>query len=325
MNAVKTITIRGASVAEMPLVGFGCWKVPNEKCEEMVYNAIKAGYRLIDEASDYGNEKEAGDGIAKAISEGIVKREDLFVVSKLWNTNHRKEHVREACLRTLKDLNVKYLDLFHIHFPISLKHVPLNKRYPAGWFYNPEDPVLITDPVPYRETYEAMEELVNEGLVKNIGVSNVNTCFITDILSYAKVKPAVVQVEIHPYLSNKGLIDYCHKRDIQVTAYSSFGASSYHELGSTEPSVLQHPLVNEIASKHNVTSAQVCLKWSVQNNVAVIPKTSNPSRLMQNQDLFGFELTGQEMEKINQLNKNKRYNEISLIKDKNGDFITIYD
>lgn len=185
---------------KMPMMGFGCWKVPNNKCCESIYNAIKAGYRTIDEACDYGNEKEAGEGIKKAIDEGICKREDLFITSKLWNTYHRKEHVKMACKKSMEDLGVEYLDLYLIHFPISLKFVPFDVLYPPEWI-DLSEMKMVEDPVPYRETWEAMEELVAEGLVKTIGVCNIGTTMLRDVLTYAKVKPAVLQIEVHPYNS----------------------------------------------------------------------------------------------------------------------------
>ena len=178
----KTLTL--SSGDKMPIVGFGCWKIGKDVCADTVYNAIKAGYRCIDEAADYGNEKEAGQGIKKALDEGIVKREDLWVTSKLWNTYHRKEHVKLAVKKSLEDLGLEYLDLYLIHFPIALKFVPFEKRYPPEWFHDPEaaDKRMEEDLVPYRETWEAMEELVNEGLVKNIGACNIGTSMLRDVL-----------------------------------------------------------------------------------------------------------------------------------------------
>lgn len=132
----------------MPSVGLGLWKIPKDVCSQVVVDALKTGYRCLDGACDYGNEKEVGDGIAKAIAEGIVKREEIWVTSKLWNTYHRKEHVREACLRTLKDLGLDYLDLYLIHFPIALKYVDPAVRYPPEWNHT-DTPGMIEDNVPY--------------------------------------------------------------------------------------------------------------------------------------------------------------------------------
>lgn len=176
----------------MPMMGLGLWKIPNEKCEQVVYDAIKVGYRLLDSASDYGNELEVGKGIQKALQDGLVTRDQLWVTSKLWNTDHRKEHVRAACLKTLSDLGLTYLDLYMIHFPISLKHIPHSERYPAGWNYHSDKAGMEEDLVPYSETYAAIEELVKEGLVRNIGVCNIGVAVLRDLLSYAKVKPAVL-------------------------------------------------------------------------------------------------------------------------------------
>lgn len=315
---------------QMPLIGYGCWKVDKKLCSNVVYEAIKAGYRLIDEAADYGNEKEAGEGIKRALDEKIIKRTELFVTSKLWNTYHRKEHVRTACLRSLKDLGIEYLDLYLIHFPISLKYVPFEVRYPPEWIHDPNsnEKCLIEDSVPYRETWEAMEELVKEGLVRNIGVSNLNSCMIKDLLSYAKIKPAVLQVELHPFLNQKRLVRYAHMNDIQVTAYSSFGAASYVELGGAKQSesILEHPLLIEIANRYGKNSGQVALRWSVQNKISCIPKTNNSGRLEGNQKVFDFVLTNEEMDAIDSLNKNIRYNDPAVYCEMAfGKFVTIFD
>lgn len=166
---------------KMPMLGLGLWKMPNNVCGQVVYDAIKSGYRLLDSACDYGNEHETGKGIKRALDEGIVKREELFVVSKLWNTFHRPEHVREACLKSMQDLGVDYLDLYLIHFPIALAHVPMDRLYPPEWVNFDENvnggrPRMVLDEgVTYMQTYRAMEELVREGLVRNIGVCNVGT------------------------------------------------------------------------------------------------------------------------------------------------------
>lgn len=151
-NSLQHITL--ANGDKMPSVGFGCWKIANESMAECAYNAVKSGYRLFDEACDYGNEKECGEGIAKAIAEGLVERKDLFITSKLWQTYHSKEHVKTACKRSLADLGLEYLDLYLIHFPISLKFVPFEKRYPPGWSHDPDtSSAMIEDHVSYQETW----------------------------------------------------------------------------------------------------------------------------------------------------------------------------
>jgi len=178
----------------MPKVGFGMWKVSKDSCAEITYQAIKAGYRCIDEACDYGNEEQCGQGIKKAIDEGVVKREDLWITSKLWNTYHRKEHVLDVCKRSLKDLGLEYLDLYLIHFPISLKFVPFETRYPPEWVHDPSsaDPRMEEDMVSFQETWQAMEQLVKDGLVKNIGVCNTGVALLRDVFTYAEIKPSVL-------------------------------------------------------------------------------------------------------------------------------------
>ena len=138
----------------MPSVGYGCWKIPNDVATNCAFNAIKSGFRLIDEACDYGNEVEVGKGISMAINQGVVKREDLFVTSKLWNTYHRKEYVYAACKKSLEDLDLEYLDLYLIHFPIALKFVPFEERYPPEWVYDPKgDNCMVEDKVSIKETW----------------------------------------------------------------------------------------------------------------------------------------------------------------------------
>ncbi|TPX60848.1 hypothetical protein PhCBS80983_g01563 [Powellomyces hirtus] len=300
----------------MPIVGYGMWKVPRDKCRDQVVESFKAGYRLLDNAADYGNEKEVGEGIKKAIDEGIVKREDIFITSKLWNTNHAPEHVREACVRSLTDLGLKQLDLYLIHFPISIAYVDPAVRYPPEWYHDGKGPHCTLEHVPLQKTWEAMEKLVDEGLVKNIGISNMNAVIIQDLLKYARIKPAVLQIEHHPYLVQAPLIKYAQKNDIAITAYSSFGAQSYVELGIDHaikcPPLLEHDLVKSIAKKAGKTPAQVLLRWAAQRNIAVIPKSSNPDRLKSNFDVLSFDLSEEQMQQLTNLDQGLRFNDPGL-------------
>ena len=314
MQAAKTMThLTVQSGEKMPTVGFGMWKIAKDQTAEATYQAIKAGYRLIDQACDYGNEKECGEGIKKAIDEGLVKREELWVTSKLWNTFHRKEHVKAACQKSLKDLGLDYLDLYLIHFPIALKYVDPEVRYPPEWIFDPSsaEPRMEEDNVSYQETWRAMEELAKEGLTKNIGCSNIGTTTLRDVLNYAEVKPAVLQVEMHPYNTQDKLLRFCDSKGIAVTAFSSFGAGSYVELGmaTVQESCLEEQTVKDIAGAHSVSPAQVVLRWAVQRGTAVIPKSVKPERMAENIGIQGFELTEDQMKAIGAMNKNRRFND----------------
>lgn len=307
-------TLSLSSGDKLPIVGLGTWKAAPGVVRTVVHQAIRLGYRHIDCACDYGNEEEVGQGIKDALDEGICSREELFVTSKLWNTFHAREHVEEACRKSLSDLGLDYLDLYLIHFPIALKYVPIEKRYPPEWIHDPSavEPKMEYANVSIQETWEAMEDLVEKKLVRNIGVSNFSAMLIMDMLNYAKILPAVNQVEIHPFLIQENLIEYCHSKGIAVTAYSCLGSSSYVEMGLFKEQgvgVLKNPQVLEIAKTKNKSPAQVVLRWNVQRGVSVIPKTSNPKRLEENKNVFDFELSMEEMEKINGLDLKMRYND----------------
>ena len=314
----------------MPAVGLGLWKIDTEQTADVVCNAIEIGYRHLDSAADYGNELEVGEGIAQALAKGLCAREDLWITSKLWNTYHRPEHVEAACRKTLQDLGVEYLDLFLIHFPISLQFVDFETRYPPEWFFDPSaaEPKMQIDPVPLSDTWKAMEALQRKGLVKNIGVCNYNSGLLHDLMAYAEIKPAMLQIESHPYLTQEGLIRAAQAYGIAVTAFSPLGALSYVSLdmASENESVLQQPAVIAAAQRLKRSPAQVVLRWGIQRDTAVIPKTINPDRLKENLALFDFELSDEEMVAISALNQNRRFNDPGVFCDLAfNTFYPIYD
>ncbi|KAL2840231.1 NADP-dependent oxidoreductase domain-containing protein [Aspergillus pseudodeflectus] len=308
---MTTPTIKLSSGYDMPIVGFGLWKVNNDTCADQVYEAIKAGYRLFDGACDYGNEVEAGQGVARAIKEGIVKREDLFIVSKLWNSFHDGDRVEPIARKQLADWGVDYFDLYIVHFPISLKYVDPSVRYPPSW--NSEAGKVELGNATIQETWTAMESLVDKSLARSIGISNFSAQLLMDLLRYARVRPATLQIEHHPYLTQTRLVDYAQREGIAITAYSSFGPLSFLELQVTKaentPPLFEHETIKSIAAKHGKTPAQVLLRWATQRNIAVIPKSNNPARLAQNLDVVGFDLESSEIEAISALDKGLRFND----------------
>ncbi len=298
---------------KLPSVGLGFWKVESSEAPALIQSAVDAGYRHFDCACDYGNEDAVGEGLQQVFQLGAVSRSDVWLTSKLWNTYHAAEHVRPALERTLRDLRVDTLDLYLIHFPIAQQFVPFETRYPPGWFTDPDtaEPKMESAKIPVQETWRAMETLVRDGLVRNIGVSNFNCSLIRDLLSSAEIRPAVLQIESHPYLTQEKLVRYCQQENIAVTAFSPLGAPSYVGIGMAEKdeSVLNLPEVKAIAESHGKSPAQVVLRWGVQRGTAIVPKTSKSERLKENIDLFNFELTNQEMQTIAGLNRNRRFND----------------
>lgn len=236
-----------------------------------MYNAIKLGYRYIDGAWDYTNSKEAGEGVRRAIEEGLVKREELFITTKLWNNYHKREHAFEMAKLELEAWGLDYLDLFLIHFPISLEFIPFEQiRWPCFWSDKEQTKVTPLAKVPISETWKALEDMVKtpenpKGFVRSIGVSNFQSQLVTDVLSYAKIPLSVLQIEHHPYLTQPQLIDLAKKNNIAVTGYSSFGPQSFLELNNKSAlsagSLFEQDVVKSIATKHGKTPGQVLLRW----------------------------------------------------------------
>jgi len=280
----------------IPVFGLGTWKSKPGEVQAAVEKAIDAGYRHIDCAFVYGNEKEVGQALKKKFDEGI-DRKDLFITSKLWNTKHKAEDVRPALLQTLADLQLEYLDLYLIHWPIGWKE---------GDVIFPKDEAgnLLYSEVHYKETWPKLEDCVDEKLVRSIGISNFNSKQVDEVIGLAsRHKPAVLQVEIHPFLVQTELIEHCKKHNVHVTAYSPLGSRDRPWGKADEPIVLEDPTLLEIAGKYNKTTAQLCIRFQIQRGLSVIPKSVNMERIQQNSEVFDFEITEEDMKSITACNK----------------------
>jgi diketogulonate reductase-like aldo/keto reductase len=284
---------------KIPAIGLGTWRAKPHEVGEAVRYALGAGYKHIDCASIYGNEKEIGE-IFGDMFDATVKREDVFITSKLWNTEHRAANVEKACKKTLSDLKLKYLDLYLIHWGVAFP--PENGTEPLD-----ADGNVILDPVSIQETWSAIENLVKKGLVKSIGVCNFTAPMLVDLLTYAKIQPAMNQIELHPYNTQEQLVAFSRSKGIMVTAYSPLGRAGVTKVpGKMGPILFDEPVVKKIAEKHRKSTAQVLLNWALCRGTIAIPKSITPERLKENLDVFDFELTADEQGEIAALNRNYR-------------------
>ncbi|MBJ8113578.1 aldo/keto reductase [Bacillus wiedmannii] len=267
-NLQSTTTLHNG--VEMPWFGLGVFKVEDgPELVEAVKSAIKAGYRSIDTAAIYGNEKAVGEGIRAGIKEAGITREDLFITSKVWNSDQGYETTLAAYEESLKKLELDYLDLYLVHWPVEGK---------------------------YKDTWRALETLYKEERVRAIGVSNFQIHHLKDVLAGAEMKPMINQVEYHPRLTQKELQAFCKEQGIQMEAWSPL----------MQGQLLDNETLQEIADKYDKTTAQIILRWDLQNEVVTIPKSTKEHRIIANAHIFNFELTKEDMEKIDALNENHR-------------------
>lgn len=285
----------------IPAIGLGTWKAKSGTVGKAVTTALNIGYRHIDCASIYNNQKEIGNAITKCLDGGTVKRENLWVTSKLWNNAHAARHVRPALERTLKDLNLQYLDLYLIHWPV---HFRANITFPKG-----ADGFIAEEEIPVMETWTAMEKLVKKGLIRFIGVCNFSLRRLKKLQEQAHIKPVMNQIELHPYLQQQPMLDYCESHDIQITAYSPLGSPDRpaNLKKADEPSLLQNPVIWKIAREKAISPAQLLLSWALHRKTIVIPKSVNPTRLRKNFEAQELTLSPEQMELINTLDLNHRF------------------
>ncbi|KAJ8940453.1 hypothetical protein NQ318_007154 [Aromia moschata] len=296
MNISKTLKLNNGR--EIPVVGLGTYKSRRGEVEDAVKIAVDVGYRHFDCAWLYGNEAEVGKALEETISKGKVKREDLFITSKLWNNFHAKKKVVPMLRETLANLRLDYVDLYLIHWPFAFKETaslwPINEGEGA---YSDID---------YLETWQGMEECVNLGLAKSIGVSNFNAHQIERLLKNCEIKPVCNQVEVNPNLNQKKLIQFCKQHDIVVVGYCPLGRSEYAGTpGFPDPTIFD-PKVAEIAQKYKKTPAQVVLNYLVSLGISVIPKSVTKSRIIENIDIFDFKFDPEDVAYLDSCNKNQR-------------------
>lgn len=250
---------------QMPCLGLGVWKAHDgDEVISAVKHAVQTGYRSIDTAAAYGNE----EGVGRAIKECGVPRKELFITTKVWNTNQGYDSTLQAFEESKKKLGLDYLDLFLIHWPVKDK---------------------------YKETWKALEKLYKEGQARAIGVCNFQVHHLQDLLQDSELTPMVNQVEFHPLLTQKELLSFCNEKNIQLEAWSPIMRGN-----------LDLPLLSELSAKYKKTPAQIVLRWDLQHEVVTIPKSVTPQRIEENAAIFDFELSAEDMERIDGLNENKR-------------------
>jgi alcohol dehydrogenase (NADP+) len=260
----------------MPMLGLGTWKSDPGDVYKAVKEAIRVGYRHIDCAFIYGNEAEIGQALSEAFAEGLVTREQLWVTSKLWNDCHAPADVQPALAQTLADLKLDYLDLYLIHWPVSIKK---GEGFPLS-----AEKLISLEDLPILDTWQALETCVDQGLCRHIGVSNFSAAKLQALMTDARIKPEMNQVELHPYLQQPNLVTFCQSQNIHLTGYSPLGSPDRPAglKAEDEPILLEDPAIVAIADRHGASPAQVLISWAIHRGTAVIPKSVTPARIAQN-------------------------------------------
>jgi len=296
---------------KMPVIGLGSWSAPVEEVETALKIAIDVGYRHIDTAFTYRNEKGVGNSIQTKIQEGVMKREDIFVTSKLPGIGMRRTDVEKFLKLSLANLQLDYLDLYLVHTPVGMPaQENIDNVFPVenGKF-------ILDNTTNLEEVWKGMEEMVDAGLTRSIGISNFNSQQIERILKVARIKPANIQVECHAYLQQKKLRDLCKSKGITVCAYGPIGSPGKPEVerkrgwptSGNLPQLLQDDVVNNIAKKYSKSPAQILLRFLIQEGIVVIPKSGNPDRIKQNFQVFDFDLDSADLILLRDLDRGARY------------------
>ncbi|MEZ4903287.1 MAG: aldo/keto reductase [Spirosomataceae bacterium] len=285
----------------MPALGLGTWKSAKGEVYAAVRSAIEIGYRHFDCALLYGNEKEIGQALTDALKVGDVKRSELWITSKLWNNSHQKPYILPSIKTSLADLQLDYLDLYLIHWPIALK--------PAITFPTVGEDMLSLSEVPLSETWAGMIELKEKGLARHIGVSNFSAKKIMEVTQATGVQPEVNQLEMHPFLQQPTMLDFCQTKGIHLTGYSPLGSADRPptRIVEGEPKLFENAIILELAKSKEISPAQLMLAWAVNRGTSVIPKSVNPQRLKENLAATDIALNREEMALMQSVNIDYRY------------------
>jgi len=292
---------------KMPKFGLGTWLSEPGKVKTAVEVAIDAGYRHIDCAHVYGNEHEVGEAIANKIKEGVVKREDLFITTKLWNTYHLAENVQAGLDESLKDLQLDYIDLYLIHWPTAFKLHADKSKFPDN---NGEMDFDQSDEAHFANTFNELVKIKNNGKnqLRALGVSNFNISQLEELAKRCDYVPDVHQLECHPFKTSPKMVEYCNAKNIRITAYSPLGNPGRPDgLKQGQPIIMETQQVLDLAKKHNKTAAQILIRLALDRGFVVIPKSVTPERIVANAEVFDFQLDQAEVDSLLALNQNTHY------------------
>lgn len=285
----------------MPALGFGTWRASDDEVERALNEALEAGYRHIDTAPVYLNEKTIGKVLNEWLEAGKLTREELFIVTKLPPHGTRACSVEKFLKQSLADLQLEYVDLYLIHVPFTVPEVD------GPFLMDENQQIVLETTTDHVALWKAMESIQQEGLARNIGLSNFNQRQIQRIIDNCQIKPVNLQIENHIYFQQSDLVEFCRLNGISVTAYSPLGSKGIEKLLNREvPDLLENPVVDRIAKKLNKSSAQILLRHLLQREISTIPKSTNPARLRENIDLFDFEIEDSDMTQLNALDQNIR-------------------